>query len=148
MKPFWLNFIDRFCLSLIISIPRQYLTSPRLEICKSLFSLLYRLVISSNFLENTRISSIYVANITSLLLLIKIELSAGIGLKPSVASILVQWICHCLADCFSPYKALFSLQTRLGSLIYPVGCSIYRSVSISALGKADLTSHWCISQSR
>jgi hypothetical protein len=57
------------------------------------------------------------ANIMFLFLFIKIELSAVIVINSNLSNFLNKWICHYLAACFRLYNALFSLHTRLKSLL-------------------------------
>jgi hypothetical protein len=106
------DFLD---LSLIISIPRNSLISPKLltSSLEVVTSSLCRLFISSRFFANTSISSTCIARTIGLFKCIKIELSILRGLKPIVSSTLVKCSCYCLLACLRPYKALFNLQAIL-----------------------------------
>jgi hypothetical protein len=106
---------DLFCLSLIISTPKNSFISPKLVtsslevVVKSLYRLLIRLI----SLANTSISSTCVAKTIGLVLCIKILVSILKLVNPIFSRILVKNSCYCLLACFRPYNALFSLHTIL-----------------------------------
>lgn len=95
---------DLLVLSLIISTPKNSFISPRLQISslEILESSLYRLFTGIISFANTSISSTCVASIIEFSLFMKTLLSICKLVKPSVSSILVRYICHCLLACFRP----------------------------------------------
>jgi hypothetical protein len=134
-----------FCLFRIILMPRKYLASLRLDNSNLEANFSLTVLIFSISYKNINISLIW-AIITVFSLYVYIEGLLFRLLQSIFSNISYRYSCHWRADYFSPYKALFSLQTRPFSCLKPIGCWIYISSLIGALGKADLTSQWWISQ--
>jgi hypothetical protein len=128
-----------FCLFYIILMPRKYLASSKLDNSNLEANFSFIILIFSISYKNINISLIWVI-MTVFSLYIYIEGLLFRLLQPMFSNLSCRYSCHWRADCFSPYKVLFSLQTRLFSCLKSIGCWIYISSLIEALGKADLTS--------
>ena len=140
----WCKVIVFCFLFLCISIPRKVSASPKFLSITLLFNRVYISCILWLDGDITRISSTWTIRIIGVSLFdMYIDWSSDKGFISNFDNISRRHISHSRTACFSPYKALFSLQTL--SMLFgsskPGGCWTYTSSIRLALGKADLTSH-------